>query len=101
MTLGELIQQIGTLIISYERSNNMREYEEENATKLLKMKDVINMYPALTLYSLNKAIKEERLPVIKIGNLNYFTKEDIEKFLKLQTIRRGNNLQLNYQMMKN
>jgi len=92
MTLGELIQQIGTLIISYERSNNMREYEEENATKLLKMKDVINMYPALTLYSLNKAIKEERLPVIKIGNLNYFTKEDIEKFLKLQTIRRGNNL---------
>ena len=50
------------------------------------------MYPALTLYSLNKAIKEERLPVIKIGNLNYFTKEDIEKFLKSQTIRKGNNL---------
>ena len=56
------------------------------------MKDVTNMYPALTLYSLNKAIKEERLPVIKIGNLNYFTKEDIERFLKSQTIKRGNSL---------
>lgn len=56
------------------------------------MKDVISMYPALTLYSLNKAIKEEKLPVIKVGNLNYFTQDDIERFLKSQTIRRGNNL---------
>lgn len=92
MSLGELIQQIGTLIINYENSNHIVSCDEENSTKLLKMKDVITMYPALTLYSLNKAIKEERLPVIKIGNLNYFTKEDIENFLKSQIIKRGNNL---------
>lgn len=92
MSLGELIQQIGTLIINYENSNHIVSCNEENSTKLLKMKDVITMYPALTLYSLNKAIKEERLPVIKIGNLNYFTKEDIENFLKSQIIKRGNNL---------
>ena len=80
------------LLIQYEKSKNNNVYEEENATKLLKTKDVIKMYPALTLYSLNKAVKENSLPVIKIGNLNYFTKEDIEKFLKLQTIRKGFNL---------
>lgn len=92
MTLGELIQQIGTMIIKYEQNQNIKFDNNDNSTKLLKMKDVVNMYPALTLYSLNKAIKEERLSVIKIGNLNYFTKEEIEKFLKSQTIRRGNNL---------
>lgn len=52
------------------------------------------MYPALTLYSLNKAVKEQRLPVVKIGNLNYFTKEDIEKFIKIHTIKRGLDLSL-------
>lgn len=92
MTLGELIQQIGTLIIKYEKSGQIIGYDEEDSTKLLKMKDVVTMYPALTLYSLNKAIKDERLPVIKIGNLNYFTKNDIEHFLKSHTIRKGNNL---------
>lgn len=92
MTLGELIQQIGTMIIKYEQNENIKFDNNDNSTKLLKMKDVVNMYPALTLYSLNKAIKEDRLSVIKIGNLNYFTKEEIEKFLKSQTIRRGNNL---------
>lgn len=92
MTLGELIQQIGTMIIKYEQNENIKFDNNDNSTKLLKMKDVVNMYPALTLYALNKAIKEDRLSVIKIGNLNYFTKEEIEKFLKSQTIRRGNNL---------
>ena len=94
MSLGELIQQIGNLIISYERSQNMKIYEDDNSTKLLKTKDVIEMYPALTLYSLNKAVKEQRLPVVKIGNLNYFTKEDIEKFIKIHTIKRGFDLSL-------
>jgi len=94
MSLGELIQQIGNLIISYEHSQNMKIYEDDNSTKLLKTKDVIEMYPALTLYSLNKAVKEQRLPVVKIGNLNYFTKEDIEKFIKIHTIKRGFDLSL-------
>ena len=50
------------------------------------------MYPALTLYSLNKAIRDEKISVIKIGNINYFTKEEIERFIKYQTIERGNSL---------
>lgn len=94
MSLGELIQQIGNLIVSYERSQSMKIYEDDNSTRLLKTKDVIEMYPALTLYSLNKAVKEQRLPVVKIGNLNYFTKEDIEKFIKVHTIKRGFDLSL-------
>lgn len=91
MTLGELIQQIGTLIIKYEQNEHIRIEENDNSTKLLRVKDVLSMYPALTLYSINKAIKDERLPVIKIGNLNYFTKDDIEKFIKSHTLKRGYN----------
>ena len=55
-------------------------------TQLLKTKDVIEMYyPSITLYSLNKALKEEKIPVVKIGNLNYFRQEDIENFLTSKT----------------
>lgn len=50
------------------------------------------MYPALTLYSLNKAIRDEKISVIRIGNTNYFTKEEVESFIKLHTIERGNCL---------
>lgn len=46
------------------------------------------MYPSITLYSLNKALKEERIPVVKIGNLNYFRQEDIERFLTSKSWRK-------------
>lgn len=36
MSLGELIQQIGNLIVSYERSQSMKIYEDDNSTRLLK-----------------------------------------------------------------
>ena len=79
MTLGQLIEKIGNLLIEYERTNSFADTEETN--NLLKTKDVIAMYPAITLYSLNKAIKDGKIRVVKIGNLNYFKKEDVERFL--------------------
>lgn len=89
-----MIKQIGELIIEYENSSNnfTNEMKNENSTKLIKAREVTSIYPALTLYSLNKAVKEEKISVIKIGNLNYFIKEDIEEFIKRQTIKRGNSL---------
>ena len=66
----------------------MNNNDDERATKLLKAKDIVKMYPAFTMYSLNKAIKEERIPIVKIGNLNYFVKEDIEKYIKMQTMKK-------------
>ena len=78
------------MIIQYEETSYAN--ISDNSTHLLKTKDVIEMYPALTLYSLNKAIKEEKIPVIKIGNLNYFTEQDIENFIHSQTLKRGNKL---------
>lgn len=78
ITLGELIEKIGALIIQYEKSERLIEYSDEKATRLLKTKEVAKMYPALTIYSLNKAVKDGLLPVVKIGNTNYFNKDDIE-----------------------
>lgn len=87
--MGELIYSIGKLLIDYEKTFNGS--DENKSTKLLKTKEVIEMYPALSLYSINKAVREEKLPVIKIGNLNFFTREDIEKFLKIQKLKSDNN----------
>ena len=87
-----LIYNIGKMIMDYEKTICIDEYKEEKLTKLLKTKEVTKLYPALTLYALNKAVSEERLPVIKIGNLNYFTKDDIEKFLKHQSIKKENRI---------
>lgn len=86
MTLGELIEKIGELVIQYEKSE--REINiEDKTTKIFKTKDVLKMYPALTMYALTRAVKEDLIPVIKIGNINYFSKEDIEKFIRQQTLK--------------
>ena len=92
ITLGELIEQIGALIIQYEKSERIINNDEIKTTHLLKTKDVIKMYPALTMYSINNAIKSGLLPVIKLGNLNYFVKDDIEKYIMQRTIKNGQSL---------
>ena len=53
---------------------------------LLKTKEVLNRYPALSNYGLNEAVKNGFIPVIKIGKLNYFDKKDIEKYLSSNKI---------------
>lgn len=71
------------MLITYEKRLSQTPHLE-SPTQLLKTKEVIELYPALTLYSINKAIKENKLPVIKIGNLNYFTKDTIENYIASQ-----------------
>lgn len=55
--------------------------EEKVDNRLLKTKDVIHEYPILTLYSLNKAVQDKKIPYTKVGNTNYFRVNDIEKFI--------------------
>lgn len=49
--------------------------------KLIKTKDVIKEYPVLTLYALDKAVKDNKIPYTRIGNTNYFDVQDIELFI--------------------
>ena len=55
----------------------------DKSGRLLKTKDVIKEYPYLTIYALDKAVKDKKLPVTKIGNTNYFNTDDIEAFINI------------------
>lgn len=76
--LGNLLIEIGTAIKKYEESNKV---DISNDSKLLKGKQVLELYPFLTSYALNDAVKKGFIPVIKRGKLNFYDSRDIEKYL--------------------
>ena len=82
-TLGDLISCIGSLIKQYENNLNIENTNTDKSSRLLKTKDVIKEYPYLTIYALDKAVKDKKLSVTKIGNTNYFNTDDIEGFINI------------------
>lgn len=81
-SLGELIFDIGCLLKKYEQ--NMA--ENNNTGKLLKTKQVLEQYPLLTQYGLDQAVRENKIPVIKRGKLNFFDSRDIENYIQNQKV---------------
>ena len=77
-----MLIEIGTIINKYQQQNEVHSGNQI----LLKTKEVLNRYPALSNYGLNEAVKNGFIPVIKIGKLNYFDKKDIEKYLSSNKI---------------
>ena len=75
--LGDLLIEIGTIINNYKKQNEI----DNGKQVLLKTKEVLSRYPAITSYGLNEGIKNGLIPVVKIGKLNYFDVKDIEKYL--------------------
>lgn len=49
---------------------------------LLDIRELKNDYPVLSIWAINKAIKEYNMPVIRIGRKRYFRKESIDLWLK-------------------
>lgn len=79
-TLGELIFDIGCLLKKYEQT-----LVDNNGTgKLLKTKQVLEQYPLLTQYGLDQAVRENKIPVIKRGKLNFFDSRDIDNYIQSQ-----------------
>ena len=66
---------IGDLITEYEQ-NIKNANVEKKEQKLYRTKDVVKKYPFLTTYSLEKAVREKKLQVTKIGNANYYNSLD-------------------------
>lgn len=80
--LGDMLIEIGTILNKYQRQN-----EVNNGNQILiKTKEVLNRYPAISNYGLNEAIRNGLIPVVKIGKLNYFDVKDIEKYLNSNKI---------------
>lgn len=49
---------------------------------MYKLKEILELYPILTTYSVNKAVNKNKLKAIKIGKTRFYRKKDIEKFLE-------------------
>lgn len=81
-SLGELIFDVGCLIKKYEQTLS----DNNNKGNLLKTKQVLELYPLLTQYGLDQAVKENKIPVIKRGKLNFFDSRDIEKYIQNQKV---------------
>lgn len=81
-SLGELVFDIGCLLKKYEQTiaNN------SSNGSLLKTKEVLEKYPILTQYGLEQAVKENKIPVIKRGKLNFYDSNDIEKYIQSQKV---------------
>ena len=77
-----MLIEIGTIINKYQKQNEVN----NGGQILLKTKEVLNRYPAISNYGLNEAIKNGFIPVVKIGKLNYFDVKDIEKYLGINTL---------------
>ena len=50
--------------------------------KLLDVNDLKREYPVLTLWAINKSIRDYNMPVIRIGRKRYFRKDSIDLWLK-------------------
>ena len=80
--LGDMLIEIGTILNKYQRQNEVNNGNQV----LIKTKEVLNRYPAISNYGLNEAIRNGLIPVVKIGKLNYFDIKDIEKYLNSNKI---------------
>lgn len=85
-SLGELVFEIGCLLKKYEQSVA----ENSSNGKLLKTKQVLEQYPLLTQYGLEQAVKEDKIPVIKRGKLNFYDSRDIEAYIQNQKTNGSN-----------
>lgn len=74
---------IGDLIKKYEENNNTIDNKsiDKKEQRLIKTKDVVKEYPILSLYAIDKAVKDKKLSYVKVGNTNYFDVNDIESFI--------------------
>lgn len=87
-SLGELVFDIGCLLKKYEQTLN-----DNNSTgKLLKTKQVLELYPLLTQYGLEQAVREHKIPVIKRGKLNFYDTKDIENYIQNQKSDLSNSI---------
>lgn len=90
-SLGQLVFDIGCLLKKYEQES----LKNNSTGKLLKTKQVLELYPLLTQYGLEQAVREEKIPVIKRGRLNFYDTKDIENYIQNQKSDISNSISQN------
>lgn len=80
--LSDIFYAIADFVKNYEiKEQNAQLKATEEDDNLYKLKEVLEMYPMLTSYSVNKAVNEKRLTSTQLGKTRYYKKKDIESFL--------------------
>lgn len=76
--MSKFLIELAILVKKYEDGETIKEKED---IKLYTLNEIINMYPSLSTYLITKAINENKLKVIWIGNRRHFYKKDVESFI--------------------
>lgn len=64
------------------KEENLQLKNNNDDGNLYKLKEILELYPMLTTYSVNKAVNEKRLTATQLGKTRYYKKKDIEAFLE-------------------
>lgn len=87
------IEEILNILIN---NINTKETAENNIQKnILSINEIVKEYPMFSRYSLEKAIKENNLPFIKLGSKKFFERETIEKWLEENNTTAGKKKKYN------
>ena len=79
-TISEIFYLIGDFVKDLEQNSIPKNYTDID-DQLYKIKDIVKLYPILSVYSINKAVNEKKLSYTQIGKTRYYKKQDIEKFI--------------------
>lgn len=82
--LSDIFYSLAEFIKEYElKQENLKLKNDSDDETLYKLKDILEMYPMLTTYSVNKAVNDKRLTATQLGKTRFYKRKDIEKFLEL------------------
>lgn len=76
ITVEDILNLLVNSITGKETKSN-----GEERKSILSINEIVEEYPIFSRYSLEKAIKENDLPFIKLGNKKFFEREALEKWL--------------------
>ncbi len=81
--LSDILYAIADFVKNYEtkEKNELLKQTNNEDDKLYKLKEILELYPMLTTYSVNKAVNENRLTSTQLGKTRFYKKKDIEAFL--------------------
>lgn len=84
ITLGELVTILQNNIREDDKNFNQSVIEkiEKEATQLYDTNEMIEKYSFFTRYNLKRAVEEENLPYVTIGNKRLYEKKAVEKWLE-------------------
>lgn len=93
MTLEEFAKIInGYNEMKINNEKIIKEYQESHKKILYTIDELIEKYPFFTRYNINKAIQNNGLPYLTIGNKKMFNKDEIEKWLEKESSKKKDKI---------